>query len=89
MNVIGDYVVVRKIKTKNREFAGLEMTEHQDTEMKYLVGEVIGVGSLVDWVKKGDTVKFSKSAGHLDEIDGVEYHIVNCSIRKNDIAYIL
>ena len=83
MDVIGDFVVIKKIKTENRKLAGLEFTEKQDEELRYVLGEVIGAGSLVEWVEVGDTVKFDKMAGHKDELDGSEYHVINCSIRRS------
>lgn len=68
MKAINYYIVIDKIKEEPKKIAGLEVTESQNKEVRYLKGEVISVGDKIDNVKTGDIVRYDRHAGH-----GVEW----------------
>ena len=51
-------------KAANKKIAGLEFTEDQNKDIRYLKANVISVGNLVEGVKQGDIVHYDKHAGH-------------------------
>jgi co-chaperonin GroES (HSP10) len=76
MQAINYYVVVDKIKEAPKKVGGLELTESQDKEVRYLKGKVISVGDKVPVLKKGDIVRYDKHAGHgIEHKDGLYYVI--------------
>lgn len=93
MEVLADFVIVKKDKGQTEKIAGLEMTEAQDKNKRPVTGEVVGVGSSIhnpeNALKVGAKVKYDKSAGIKDEIDGEEVYILRCGQMKSDIYYIL
>ena len=69
MQAINNYVVVEKIKEAPRKVGGLELTEKQDKDIRYLRANVISVGNLVPNIKEGDIVRYDKHAGFGIEWD--------------------
>jgi len=76
MKAINYYVVVEKIKEAPKKVAGLELTEDQNKDVRYLKGKVISVGHLAEILSKGDIVYYDKHTGH-----GIEW--------KNKLYYVL
>lgn len=76
MKAINYYLVVDRIKEAPKKVAGLELTEKQNSDIRYSRGEVISVGENVPMIKQGDIVRYDKHAGH-----GVEY--------KDKLYYVL
>ena len=93
MKALGHFVVIKKSKQEATKIGGIEITESQNPNARYLVGEVIAFGSLANHyakeeeekLKVGDLVKYDGRAGHEDEIDGEMYYI----LKSDGIAYIL
>lgn len=77
MQAINDYVVLTKIKEAPKKIAGLEVTESQNNELRYLKGQVVSVGNLIpaDLLSKDNIVKYDKHAGHSIS-EGDNLHIV-------------
>ena len=69
MQAVNLYVIIDKIKEAPKKVGGLELTEKQNTDVRYLKGEVISVGDQVPNLKKGDIVRYDKHAGH-----GIEWN---------------
>lgn len=69
MQAVNFYVIIDKIKEAPKKVGGLELTEKQNTDVRYLKGEVISVGDQVPSLKKGDIVRYDKHAGH-----GIEWN---------------
>jgi co-chaperonin GroES (HSP10) len=64
MKAINHFVIVDKIKEEPAKVGGLELTEKQNKDVRYLKGKVVSFGNLVDSLKIGDTVRYDKHAGH-------------------------
>ena len=56
MQAINYFVVIEKIKEAPKTVGGLELTESQNSDVRYLKGKVISVGNLVEMLKKDDVV---------------------------------
>ena len=93
MKALGHFVVLKKLKQEATKIGGLEITESQDKDMRYVVGEIVSLGSFVnshakddsEKIKVGDKVKYDSRAGHKDEVDGEIYWI----IKADSIAYVI
>ena len=64
MKAINYYVVIEKIKEAPKKVGGLELTEDQNKDVRYLKGKVISAGNLVEGLNKDDIVHYDKVAGH-------------------------
>jgi co-chaperonin GroES (HSP10) len=71
MQAINFYLIIDKIKEAPKKVGGLELTESQNSDARYLKAEVISVGDQVPEgvIKKGDIIRYDKHAGH-----GIEYN---------------
>jgi co-chaperonin GroES (HSP10) len=76
MKAINYYVVVDKIKEAPKKVGGLELTENQNEDVRYLKGKVVSAGHLAEVLSKDDIVYYDKHAGH-----GVEW--------KDKLYYVL
>ena len=76
MQAINQYVIVDKIKEAPKKVGGLELTESQDKDVRYLKGKVISVGDLVPVVKKDDIVRYDKHAGHGIQYKDTLYYVI-------------
>lgn len=79
MKAINYFVVVEKIKEAPRKVKGLELTEKQDSDVRYIKGKVISVGNQIDMIKEGDFVRYDKHAGHGIDWKGDLYYILKIS----------
>jgi len=79
MKAINYFVVVEKIKEAPRKVKGLELTEKQDSDVRYIKGKVISVGDQIDMIKEGDFVRYDKHAGHGIDWKGDLYYILKIS----------
>ena len=73
MKAVNNYIIINKIKVNPKKVSGLELTESQDTDIRYLKGEIISVGDSVTGINTGDIVWYDKHAGHGIEFDGNYY----------------
>ena len=76
MKAINHYVVIEKIKEAPKKVGGLEHTEDQNKDIRYLKGKIISAGPMADMLKKDDIVRYDKHAGH-----GIEW--------KDNLYYVL
>lgn len=78
MRAINTYVIISKIKEEPKKVAGLEMTESQNKDLRYLKGKVVSVGDQIPEhvLKENDTVRYDKHAGHQIEHDNELYFVI-------------
>ena len=76
MKAINYYLIVDKIKEAPKKVGGLELTEQQDSDVRYLKGEVISAGNLIEGVKDGDIVWYDRHAGHGIQFNNKLYYVL-------------
>ena len=76
MKAINYFVVIEKIKEAPKTVGGLELTESQNSDDRYLKGKVISAGNLVESLKKDDIVYYDKHNGHGIEWKDKLYHVL-------------
>jgi len=76
MKAINYYIVIDKIKEAPKKVGGLELTEKQDSDVRYLKGKVISAGNLVEGVKDGDIVHYDRHAGHGIQFKEKLYYVL-------------
>ena len=69
MQAVNYYIIIDKIKEAPKKVGGLELTEKQNKDIRYVKGRVISVGNLVEGIKPDQIVRYDKHAGH-----GIEYN---------------
>jgi len=77
MKAVNNYIVIKKIKESTKMVGGLELTEKQNSDVRYLKAEVISCGPLVIGVEAGDIIRYDKHAGHGIEWNQELFHIIN------------
>ena len=77
MKAINHFVIVEKIKEEPKKVGGLELTEKQNTDVRYIKGEVLSVGDQVkELVSKGDIIRYDKHAGYGIEWQENLYYVI-------------
>lgn len=76
MQAINHYIVISKIKEAPKKVGGLELTEKQNNDVRYLKATIISVGDKVEGLKTGDTIRYDKHAGHGIEWQDALYHVI-------------
>ena len=76
MKAINYYVVVEKIKEAPKKVGGLELTENQNHDVRYLKGKVVSAGPQADILNKNDIVYYDKHAGHGIEWNKKLYYVL-------------
>ena len=75
MKAINYYIVIKKIEAA-KTVAGLELTEQQNSDVRYLKAEVVSCGALVLGIEAGDIIKYDKHAGHGIEWNDKLFHVI-------------
>ena len=76
MRAVNYYIVIKPYKKEEINVGGLLLTEKTDKDNRYLKGEIITIGNLVEGVDVGDTIYYDKSAGHGIRWDDNEYKVI-------------
>jgi co-chaperonin GroES (HSP10) len=76
MKAINHYIVIDKIKEAPKVVGGLELTEKQNNDVRYLKAEVVSVGDKVIGLKAGDIIRYDKHAGNGIEWQDKLYHVI-------------
>ena len=76
MKAINYYIIIDKIKEAPKKVGGLELTEQQDSDVRYLKGKVISAGNLVEGIKDGDIVHYDRHAGHGIQFEEKLYYVL-------------
>ncbi len=77
MQAINYFIVIRKIKEAPKKVGGLELTEDQNKDVRYLKAEVVSVGDKVQGIEPGNIIRYDKHAGHGIEWQNDLYHVIN------------
>ena len=84
MQAINYFVVIEKIKEAPKTVGGLELTENQNSDVRYLKGKVISAGDQVTMLKEGDVVYYDKHNGHGIQWKDELYH----ALKLGDIVLV-
>lgn len=76
MQAINYFIVIRKIKEAPKKVGGLELTEDQNKDVRYLKAEVVSVGDKVQGIEPGNIIRYDKHAGHGIEWQDEFYHVI-------------
>ena len=76
MKAINYYIIIDKIKEAPKKVAGLELTESQNKEERYLKARVISVGNRVEGILPDQIVRYDKHAGHGIEFNNKLYYVI-------------
>lgn len=76
MKAINHFVIVQKIKEEPKKVGGLELTEKQNTDVRYIKGRVISIGDQIDILQEGDLIRYDRHAGHGIEWDDSLYYVL-------------
>ena len=79
MKAVNHYVVVEKIKEKEKKVGGLILTEDINQDVRYSKGKVISAGSIADFISEGNIVWYDKHAGHGIEYNDKFYFVIKAS----------
>ena len=80
MQAINYYIIIDKIKEAPKKVGGLELTESQNKDERYLKGEIISIGDQVpDVLKVGDIVRYDKHAGQGIQYNDKLYFVIKVS----------
>tara|TARA_R100000908_G_scaffold63129_1_gene43498 strand:- start:815 stop:1072 length:258 start_codon:yes stop_codon:yes gene_type:complete len=79
MQALNYYVVVEKIKEAPKKVGGLELTEDQNKDVRYLKGKVISAAKAVEGLNVGDIVHYDKHQGHGIELNEKLYYVLRLS----------
>ena len=77
MQAINHYIVIRKIKEAPVKVGGLELTEDQNKDVRYLKAEIVSVGNKVTMLEPGNIIRYDKHAGHGIEWNDDLFHVIN------------
>ena len=77
MQAINHYIVIHKIKEAPGKVGGLELTEDQNKDVRYLKAEVVSVGDKVTMLEPGNIIRYDKHAGHGIEWNDDLFHVIN------------
>ena len=76
MKAINYYLIIDKIKEAPKKVGGLELTENQDSDIRYLKATVISAGNLVEGVKDNDVIYYDRHAGHGIQFGDKLYYVI-------------
>ena len=76
MQAVNYYIVIEKIKEAPKKVGGLELTENQNKDVRYLKGKVISAGPLAVGIEKDNIVRYDKHAGHGIEWQDKLYYVI-------------
>ena len=85
MKAINYYIVIDKIKEAPKTVGGLEITESQNTDIRYLKARAISIGDKIEYVREGDIIRYDKHAGHGIEWNDKMYYVITI----NDVVLIV
>ena len=84
MKAINYYIVIDKIKEAPKKVGGLEITESQNKDIRYLKARVISTGDKIDYINEGSIIRYDKHAGHGIEWNDKMYYVITI----NDVVLV-
>jgi co-chaperonin GroES (HSP10) len=85
MKAFGKTIVISQIKEEVKNKVGLVITEANDRDIRYKLGEVFSKGDLVNGIEEGSRLYYDRTHASEIRIDGNKYLIIN----EGDIRIIL
>ena len=79
MKAVNHYVVVDRIKEKQKETSGLILDENKDEQLRYFKGKVISAGNLVEAIKEDDIVWYDRHAGYGIQFEEKFYFVIKAT----------
>jgi co-chaperonin GroES (HSP10) len=79
MRAFGKTLVISEIKEEVKNKLGLIITEANDRDIRYKLGEVFMAGEDVEGIKSGDKLYYDKVNASELRLDGKKYLIINLS----------
>ena len=79
MKAVNHYVVVDRIKEKQKETSGLILDENKDEQLREFKGNVISAGNLVEFIKESDVVWYERHAVYGIEFEEKFYFVIKSS----------
>lgn len=79
MRAFGKTLVISEIKEEVKNKLGLIITEANDRDIRYKLGEVEMVGEEVLKIEKGDRLYYDKINASEIRLEGKKYFIINLS----------
>lgn len=79
MRAFGKTLVISEIKEEVKNKLGLIITEANDRDIRYKLGEVEMVGEEVLKIEKGDKLYYDKINASEIRLEGNKYFIINLS----------
>jgi len=76
MKAINYYIIIEKIKEAPKKVGGIELSEKQDSDVRYLKAKVISVGDKIEGIEEGCIIRYDKHAGHGIEWDEKLYYVI-------------
>ncbi len=76
MKAINYFIIIDKIKEAPKKVGGLEITEKNNNDIRYLKAKVVSVGDKVEHIQNGDIIRYDKHAGHGIEWNGTLYQVI-------------
>jgi co-chaperonin GroES (HSP10) len=84
MQAVNHFIVIEKIKEAPKSIGGLEITQSQNHDVRYLKGKIVSVGDKIDFLKEGDIIRYDKHAGHGIEWNESLYFVITI----NDVVIV-
>ena len=85
MKAFGRTIVISPIKEEVKNKVGLVITEANDREIRYKLGEVFSIGESVKGIEIGARLYYDKTNASEIRIEGNKYLIIS----ENDVRIIL
>lgn len=85
MRAFGRTLVISEIKEEVKNKLGLIVTEANDRDIRYKLGEVFLVGDDVKDINPGDKLYFDKVSASELRLNGTKYQIINI----NDVRVVI
>lgn len=79
MRAFGRTLVISEIKEEVKNKLGLIITEANDRDIRYKLGEVFMAGEDVEGIKSGDKLYYDKVNASELRLEGKKYLIINLS----------
>lgn len=82
MRAVNNYIIIKAIKEEQTTDSGFIIQD--DTEFRYLKGQVISVGEKTEAITLDDIVYYDRHAGHDIIFDGKSYVV----IKQQDVVIV-
>ena len=85
MRAINKWIIAKPIKEEVKTDSGLLLSAEDASNLRYMKGEVVVPGNLVEVIKEGDIIFFDKRSAFTMVIKGSTYTILS----ERDVVVVL